>query len=343
MREELNKVKVLKEEKLIENIQSLNVNILKECLEYKGEQQKKLFELARNVRDSGQFGNKVEIRSVIEVSNICRQACKYCSIWKNKNNYVLTGQEILKRILYLAGFGRRTFLIQSGEYAEQTFIDDLCSCCSEALKIYPDLKFILCLGNLSKKQYKQLKNSGANRYILKFETGNSKHHEYCRPNDTLENRLGCIQTLIDLGFQVGTGNIVGLPGQTLEDLANDLVLTTKFDISMVSATKFITSENSEFKNEKSGDIDLTLNFIAILRILHPNCLIPTTSSLETKDKNGQLQGLLAGCNTVTIHDGTPKQNENKYQIYSKKRFTPSEQHCLNIIKSAEMVAQNYLI
>lgn len=336
-------MEVLNAGQLIKYILSLNNKVLKECLEYKGSQQEELFELARNVRDSGPFGNYVELRSVIEVSNICRQACKYCSIWKNKNNYVLTGQEIFERVLYLANIGRRTFLLQSGEYAEQKFIDTLCSCCSEALKIYPDLKFILCLGNLSKKQYKQLKDSGVNRYILKFETGNPEHHKYCRPKDTLENRLECIQTLIDLGFQVGTGNIVGLPGQTLDDLVNDLILTTKFDISMVSATKFIPSENSEFKNEKGGDIDLTLNFIALLRILHPNCLIPTTSSLETKDKNGQLQGLLAGCNTVTIHDGTPKENESKYQIYSKKRFTPSENHCLNIITSAGMVAQNYLI
>lgn len=337
-------MEVLNAEQLIKDILSLNNKVLKECLKYKSSKQEELFGLARKVRDSGPFGNYVELRSVIEISNICRQACKYCSIWKNKNNsYVLSKQEIFEKILYLANIGRRTFLLQSGEYAEQTFIDDICWYCSEALKLYPDIKFILCLGNLSENQYKQLKESGAKRYILKFETGNPEHHNYCRPKDTLKNRMKCIQKLIDLGFQVGTGNIVGLPGQTLDDLVNDLILTTKFDISMVSATKFIPSENSEFKNEKSGDIDLTLNFIALLRILHPNCLIPTTSSLETKDKNGQLQGLLAGCNTVTVHDGTPKQNENKYQIYSKKRFMPSEQHCFNIIKSAGMLVQNHLI
>lgn len=337
-------MKVLNSEEIIEDIRNLNADKLKECLEYKSQEQEKLFELARSVRDSGQFGNNVECRSVIEVSNICRQACKYCSIWKNTNDsYVLTKQEILERILYLANLGRRTFLLQSGEYVEQTFIDDLCYCCAEALKIYNDIKFILCLGNLTKNQYRQLKESGVKRYILKFETGNSKHHKYCRPKDTLENRIKCIQTLIDLEFQVGTGNIVGLPGQTLDDLVNDLILTTKFNLSMVSATKFIPSENSEFKNEKSGDIDLTLNFIALLRILHPSCLIPTTSSLETKDKNGQLQGLLAGCNTVTIHDGTPQTIENKYQIYSEKRFTPSEQHCMDIIKSAGMIPETYLI
>lgn len=328
----------------IEDIRSLDLDKLKECLTYKEDLQEKLFATARKVRNSSFFGKKVELRSVIEVSNICNQACRYCSIWKNKNDlYTLTKKEILDRIFYLAKLGRRTFLIQSGEYAKQEFIDDISSCCSEALKIYPDIKFILCLGNLSMEQYKQLKESGAQRYILKFETGNAQHHKYCRPKDSLENRIKCIQSLIDLDFQVGTGNIIGLPGQTLDDLINDLILSTKFNLSMVSSTKFIPNENSDFKNEKFGDINLTLNFIAILRILHPNCLIPSTSSLKTEKLNGQLQGLLAGCNAVTIHDGTPQEMEDKYQIYSKKRFVPSEQYCLNTIESAGMIAEKYLI
>lgn len=329
---------------IIEDIRSLDSAVLKECLLYRGEKQEELFALAREVRDNGVFGKNVELRSVIEVSNICRQACKYCAMGNNKKDlYTLSKEEILEKIHYLASLGRRTFLLQSGEYVKQEFIDEICECCIEALKTYPDIKFILCLGNLSKEQYKQLKDAGVKRYILKFETSNAQHHQFCRPKDNLENRLNCIQNLIDLDFQVGTGNIVGLPGQTLDDLVNDLILTTKLKLSMVSATKFIPNEKSEFKNEPAGDIYLTLNFIALLRILHPDCLIPSTTSLQTKDKNGQLQGLLAGCNTLTIHDGTPQQIESKYQIYSKKRFTPSEQHCQDVIESAGMMAQNYLI
>lgn len=329
---------------LIEHIRNLDRDKLKEILQYEGMQQEHLFEIARKVRDSAKFSNKVEMRSVIEVSNICKQACRYCSIWKNKDNlYTLSKQEIFDKITLLADLGRRTFLIQSGEYIKQSFIDDITECCKESLALYPDIKFILCLGNLSKKQYKQLKDAGVQRYLLKFETSNPEHHKFCRPKDTLENRTKCIQELFDLGFQVGTGNIVGLPKQTLDDLVSDLIFTTKFDLSMVSATKFIPNEQSEFKNEKMGDINLTLNFIALLRILHPNCLIPSTSSLATKGINGQLQGLLAGCNTVTIHDGTPKEMEDKYQIYSEKRFTPSEQYCVDIIESAGMVAEKYLI
>lgn len=332
------------EKDIINDILSLNPIKLKECLLLEGEKQEELFELARYVRDLGPLGKKVELRSVIEVSNKCRQACRYCGIGKNSNNlYTLTKNEILERIKLLADMGRRTFLIQSGEYVEQNFIDDICYCCSEALQLYPDIRIILCLGNLSKEQYKQLKSSGASRYILKFETGRADHHKFCRPKDTLQKRLECVQTLVDVGFKVGTGNIIGLPGQTIDDLVNDLILTTKFKLSMVSSTKFIPNESSEFKNEKSGDINLTLNFIALLRILHPDCLIPTTSSLQKENQNGQLLGLMAGCNTVTVHDGTPAKFRKSYPIYSDNRFTPAEQYCREIISAAGMTAENYLI
>ena len=243
----------------------------------------------------------------------------------------------------LADLGRRTFLLQSGENKNKKFIDDISFCCSESLKLYPDIKFILCLGNLSKEQYKQLKESGASRYILKFETSNKEHHNFVRPTDTLENRLECINNLIDLGFKTGSGNIVGLPNQTLDNLIDDLMLIKNLDLSMVSATKFIPNEFSEFKDYPMGDVNLTLNFLAILRILKPDCLIPSTTSLSTGNKNGQLNGLFAGCNTITIHDGTPKEFEKNFSIYSENRFSPAEEYCIDIIKKANMVPQKYLI
>lgn len=331
------------DENIIEYIRNLNSEKIKKYLLLEGHEQEELFKLARSVRDSSQFGKQVELRSVLEVSNSCRQACKYCGIQIKTDKYTLSKEEIQKKIEFLANLGRRTFLLQSGEYVEQEFIDNISFCCSESIKKYPDIRIILCMGNLSKEQYKQLKNSGAKRYILKFETGNPEHHHYCRPKDTLSNRLECIQTLIDLGFQVGTGNIVGLPKQTLDDLVNDLILTTKFKLAMVSATKFIPNQTSEFKNEKSGDINLTLNFIALLRILHPDCLIPATSSLEVENKSGQLMGLLAGCNALTVHDGTPKQCEKNYPIYKEARFKPSESYCNELIEQTGLLARNYMI
>lgn len=328
---------------IIEHIRDLDFGHIKRCLLSSGHEQEELFKLARQIRDTSVFGKNVELRSVIEVSNYCRQACRYCGIKDNSNKYVLSPEEIIQRIDFLANMGRRTILIQSGEFAEQDFIDNISYCCSEAIKKQPDIRFILCMGNLSKEQYKQLKDAGVKRYILKFETSNPENHNYCRPKDTLSNRIGCIQTLINLGFQVGTGNIIGLPNQTIDDLVNDLIFTTKFKLSMVSTTKFIPSKTSEFKNEKMGDINLTLNFIALLRILHPECLIPATSSLEMKNKSGQLMGLLVGCNTLTIHDGTPKQYEKNYPIYKENRFKPTEDYCNDLINQAGMIASKYII
>ena len=328
----------------INAIKNIDANEIKKCLQMKGERQKDLFSLAREVRKNSTFGNNVELRSVIEISNICAQKCKYCSMGKNgKELFTLSKDEILNKIKMLASLGRRTFLLQSGEISKRSFVDEIAAVCNKATELYPDIKLILCMGNLSKDQYKQLKDAGATRYILKFEASRPDLHHYCRPSDTIENRLKCINDLIELGFQVGSGNIVGLPNQMLDDLVSDLELIKNLNLSMVSATKFIPNNFSEFKDFPAGDIDLTLNFLALLRILKPNCLIPSTSSLEQGSTNGQTMGLLAGCNTVTIHDGTPKEFEKNYSIYSDDRFMPAEEYCRNIITNVDMKAVPYLI
>ena len=329
---------------IVESIRTLNKDGIFKILQYTGSEQQELFETAREIRSNGRFGNNVELRSVVELSNICSQRCKYCSIAKDRESiYTLDKETILNRILQLAKIGRRTFLLQSGENHNQKFIEDIAYCSEKVLASYPDLRLILCLGNLSYDQYKLLKDSGAKRYILKFETSNSEHHKFCRPADTAENRIEKIQTLIDLGYQVGSGNIVGLPEQTLEHLYEDLVLINKLDLAMVSATRFVSNPLSVFGNYPSGDINLTLNFLAILRILKPDSLIPSTTSLSINKDQGQVNGLLAGCNTVTIHDGTPVEFEQNYSIYSQDRFSPGEEYCREIIEKCNMTPVSYLL
>ena len=122
------------------------------------------------------------------------------------------------------------------------------------------------MGNLSYSQYSLLKNAGADRYIIKFETSNSALYKTIKPNDTLENRIECINSLNKLGFEVGTGNIIGLPGQDIEDIVNDLFLLKEFQITMASASVFIPGEASEYSDKKPGDIYLTLNYMALMRI-----------------------------------------------------------------------------
>ncbi len=328
----------------IEEIKQLDRSLLKQKIMARNEEQQSLFELARFVRNKSDFGNKVELRSVIEISNICRQKCKYCSIGRdNSKPYELSYEEIFSVIKRLKDRKRRTFLLQSGESVSKSFINKITQVCSDSVALCPDIRLILNLGNLEDNQYLQLKAAGAKRYLLKFETSNSKLHKYCRPNDSFENRISNVKKLIKMGFQVGTGNIIGLPNQTIDDLIDDLILTTKLELSMVSASKFIPNPLTEFKNEPMGDINLTLNYIALLRILNPNCLIPSTSTMKSKGVDGQLMGLLAGCNTITVHDGTPSTKEADFNIYSNNRFSPQEEYCYKIIEQAGMTAVPYLL
>ncbi len=329
----------------VQDIRSLDAEVLKHYILCKGDEQSALFSMAREVRDTSSFGKRVELRSVIEISNRCRQACRYCTMGKDDavKPFALNSDQILENLERLATLGRRTFLVQSGENADSGFLGDVERTCSIFTKKYPDACLILNLGNLELDDYIRLRKSGAKRYLLKFETGRADHYHYCKPKDELESRLACLDNLFTAGFQVGTGNIVGLPKQTLDDLVNDLRLTMRWPLSMVSATKFIPNERSEFKDAKPGDIDMTLNCLALLRILHPDCLIPSTSSLAIGTTSGQLMGLMAGCNTVTIHDGTDESFKGDYPIYSDNRFTPGEQYCRDLIKNADMIPEAYLI
>ena len=331
-------------EKIIEAVKTLNKKEIFKILNFKDENQKLLFETARIVRSESKFRNFVELRSVIELSNICSQKCNYCSISKDdKPFFTLSKEVIIAKIIDLAKKGRKTFLLQSGENKNKNFINDVAISIKEALKTYPDLRFVLCFGNLSKDDFLRLKEAGAKRYILKFETSNPQHHKFCRPTDTIENRLKYINMLLELGYEVGSGNIVGLPEQTFDNLYDDLTLINELDLSMVSATRFISNPFSNFAKYPNGDIDLTLNFLAILRILKPNSLIPSTTSLSLDKQKGQYNGLMAGCNTITIHDGTPREFEEKYSIYSNKRFLPDENYCKDVIRQAQMEEKAYLL
>ncbi len=310
--------------------------ILEIALLFTGEEQEALFKLARERRDKAFPEKFVEVRSVIEISNKCRQGCSYCSMGKKMEmrEYTIDESTLNSLMEYLYSKGRRVVLFQSGENGEQDYIDMVSRCIEKIKDKYNDFIIILCLGNLSKKQYIQLRMAGADRYILKFETSNPVIYKKAKPNDSLENRLKCIDYILEAGFSLGSGNIVGLPGQIITDIANDLLLLHKYNLSMNSATVFIPTEASAYKDEPCGDLNITLNTMALMRIMNPGSLIPATSSLEKVKKGGQLQGLMAGANTVTIHDGTPDELKSLFPIYSVERVTPNKQHFMDIVDKA---------
>lgn len=317
-------------------------SVLAEALEMTGDAQHQLFTLAQRKRHECFSDDHVQVRSVIEISNVCRQKCRYCAIGgkDQKLNYTLNAETILLLMDYLYSKGRRNILLQSGENIGNNFISDVAESISQIKRQHKNLRIILCMGDLSEEQYKRLFDAGATDYILKFETSNKQLFSYCKPHDTFEHRLDCINTLVKIGFRVGSGNIVGLPTQTVQDLVNDLLLAHALPLAMNSATIFIPAENSDFANEPAGSPINTLNMMALLRIMNPERLMPTTSSLEKMIDNGQYLGLLAGANTVTIHDGTPEELQQYFPIYSAKRIRPQTDHFRDILEKAHLKTDN---
>lgn len=313
--------------------------LVRQALLWRGPQQEALFAAARQRRTAFFPAEQVEVRSVIEVSNICSQRCRYCAIGGNeeRETYTITDEQLTALVGHLyTDKARRVVLLQSGENDKQDFVDHMCHCVRTVKQQHPDLVMILCLGNMSRALYQQLREAGAERYILKFETSNPKLYESLKPRDTFARRIRCLEDLVDLGFQVGSGNMVGLPGQSLEDMVNDIIFLGKYPLAMSSCTPFIPGETSKLAHEPMGDVDLALNTMALARVLYPDRLIPTTSSLEKARPNGQYLGLMAGANTVTIHDGTPPELKKLFPIYSSKRFAPGDDHLLRAVTAAHM-------
>lgn len=319
-------------------------SVIKDALLLKNDEQEELFSFARDCRFRYFPKNNLQVRSVIETSNICRQGCRYCAIGgkSQTHNYSLNHHVTAGLIESLYHRGRRVILLQSGENANSHFINEMEKAIGISKERYPDLIIILCMGNLAKDQYVQLRRSGADAYILKFETSNPDLFSYCRPRDSFSNRLNQIETLINLGYDVGSGNIVGLPHQTIDDLYKDLILIHKLPLSMNSTTIFCPAERSEFENEKYGDPDLTLNFMAIMRIMNPQRLMPTTSSLKKIIPDGQYKGLMAGANTITVHDGTPAEYQDYFPIYSVHRTRPQVSDFNDIIARTGMITDHPL-
>ncbi len=317
-------------------------DVLTAALNLTGESQSELFGIAQEKRLAAFPDNHVQVRSVIETSNVCRQKCRYCAIGgkDQKLNYTLDSNAISLLISYLYQKGRRNILLQSGENVNEDFLKNTEEAITTSKESYPDLRIILCMGNLTYTQYERLYKAGASDYILKFETSNEELFKYCKPNDTLTNRLECIEMLHEIGYRVGSGNIVGLPGQTVYDLVRDLELIHKLPLSMNSTTIFIPAENSAFANEPAGNPIYTLNMMALMRVMNPHRLMPTTSSLEKMIPDGQFLGLQAGANTVTIHDGTPEDLQQYFPIYSAKRVRPQMEHFKDILERAGIKTDN---
>jgi biotin synthase len=195
------------------------------------------------------------------------------------------------------------------------------------------VEVLLCLGERPKKEiYQHFHDLGADSYILKYETSDPELYEKTAYTP-LSKRLECARWIKEAGMNLGVGNIVGLPGQSFESLADDILLGKELGPNFVSTSPFIANENTPYENEPPGDYNVTLNTMAINRLIHKKGLLPTVSAMERLHPDGQLEGLNAGANVITINFTPPDRREN-YVIYSNHRFVVKWDHALSIIKQA---------
>ncbi len=284
-----------------------------------------LFSRAREVRER-HFGNKVYIRGLIEFTNYCKNDCFYCGIRagnKNAARYRLSKAEILDacKIGYSLGF--RTFVLQGGE--DRYFTDSkIVDIVSEIKQRYPDCAITLSIGEKSYESYLAYFNAGADRYLLRHESADPAHYSALHPPTLkLQNRIRCLYDLKDIGYQVGTGFMVGSPYQNSRSLAEDLHFISRLRPEMIGIGPFVPHCESRFSDFAGGTAELTLFLLAVLRLMLPCSLLPATTALGTIEKNGRQLGMLAGANVV-MPNLSPKEVRDKYSLYDNKLSSGGE-------------------
>jgi biotin synthase len=272
------------------------------------------------------FGNKIYIRGLIEFTNYCENNCYYCGIRRNNENvdrYRLSKEDILFCCKQGYELGFRTFVLQGGE--DNFYFDELMmSIISEIKREFADCAVTLSIGEKSRETYQKYFDAGVHRYLLRHETKNKSHYEKLHPkNLSIENKIRCLYDLKEIGFQVGTGFMVGSPFQTLENIVEDVLFIKEFSPQMIGIGPFIAHKDTCFYNEKSGSTQLTLFLTAILRLMNPYALIPATTALGTIDPHGREKGILAGAN-VLMPNLSPVKVRKKYLLYDNKICTGEE-------------------
>lgn len=293
-----------------------------------------LFEKARKIRHK-YYGNTVYIRGLIELTNYCKNDCYYCGIRcsnKNVSRYRLTKQEILDCCHKGYGLGFRTFVLQGGEdpyYTDEMLVDII----SAIKRKYPDCAITLSLGERPYESYLKLHKAGADRYLLRHETANHDHYSKLHPPKlSLENRKQSLKNLKSIGYQVGTGFMVGSPHQTAECLADDLLFIAEFKPHMVGIGPFIPHHDTPFAGHSAGTVELTLFMLGLLRLMLPSVLLPATTALGTIDPKGREKGISAGANVV-MPNLSPINVRDKYMLYDNEICTGDEAaECLNCMK-----------
>jgi biotin synthase len=278
-----------------------------------GDELKLICETANNLRKK-ENDNACCVHGIIEFSNYCKNNCHYCGIRKDRDiqRYRMSPEEIVEVAKHAVNdFGFKALVLQSGEdfwYDEEKLIWIV----QEVRKL--DVLIFLSIGVRSKETYDKLYESGARAVLLRFETSNKKLFEDMRPGTSFDDRIKLLKWLKDRGYIVATGFLVGLPGETREDIVNNIFLTKELGADMYSHGPLIPAEQTPFENEKLIDESLMLKVIALSRLVDRDSKILVTTALETLNMDAKKRGLLSGANSLMINV-TPKQYRERYTLY----------------------------
>ena len=323
------------------NKEKLDKDDIVTMLSAEGDNRLLLFEKALQVKLK-EVGNKVFFRGLIEFSNVCSKDCYYCGIRKSNGNvkrYNLSDDEILKAVSFCYENNYGSVVLQSGENSSASFANRIENLLKEIKKLSSNqLGITLSCGEQSHEVYKQWFDAGAHRYLLRVETTNRELYKKIHPEDhSFNTRLRCIKSLQDIGYQTGTGVMIGLPFQTVEDLADDLLYMKQINIDMVGMGPFIEHTETPLYQYRDqlwsldSRFDMSLKMIAVIRILMKDINIAAATALQAIDPVGREKGLKVGANII-MPNVTPGQFRNDYSLYQNKPCVDEEpENCVGCL------------
>lgn len=277
-------------------------------------------------------GEEVHLRGLLEFSNDCPRNCLYCGIRANRNTivrYTMDQSTILEGVKAIVDNGIGTVVLQSGEL-ESHRISWLCQVV-EAIKTRWDIAVTLSVGEISKDEALSLRQAGADRYLLRFETSNPDLYRRihpAQPGKQSFSRIDILRTMRNVGFEIGSGFLIGLPGQTWEDLANDILLAHQLDLDMIGVGPYVPhpetplatlAGSSAWQQIVPASTELTCRVLALLRILCPNTNMPNTTALTTLESQHTPIGLQYGANVI-MPCFTPLEYRVVYDVYPGKPY-----------------------
>lgn len=298
----------------------------------KDEKEDILYERADKLRKE-YVGDEVHLRGLIEFSNICRNNCMYCGIRKDNpllKRYRMSPEELVETARRAAAIGFKTIVMQSGEdmWFSQKIMCDIIT----KIKKF-DVAITLSIGERTYEDYKAFREAGADRYLMRIETTDKNLYHKLNPNMSWQHRHECLMMIKELGYELGSGIMVGLPEQTIESIADDLLYLQDIEIDMAGIGPFIPHAQTPLKDAAGGTLELALRTMAVMRIMMPDINIPATTAMESLHPKGRIRALQCGANVV-MPNVTEGEYRRLYELYPGKicvNDTPTQcRSCIGI-------------